>query len=267
MGDSKAPATPESMASIMAGITQQLPSFMQVMNSQVLPTSQTQLQTAQQISPAYQQLLADIYKSVAPQLANTGTEVEKINRTGAADTDLSILEGSGGQLAREGQALDKELNPEYYNTRTAAADKLGQLLNSVNLNDANPEAERLVNQENIRSGNLNMPSATSTVSNALSFGDERTKRMMALGNAVNSATNFLQPATSQFNPISTALNRPANNTGESRFTGVTPASTESYTAGNNLLGSGTQLQNTSMDINANKRDILDRLTETTSSLP
>lgn len=267
MGDSAAPTTQESTASILQALTQNLPGYMQVANAQVLPQAQAELNTAQQISPAYSQLLTNLYQQYAPQLAQAGTQVENINRTGAAKTDLDILKGSGGDLAREAVKVDKELNPEYYATREKAGKGISDLLGSINLNDANPEAERLINQENQRSGNLSSSAnGTNTTANALSFGNELQKRRDALSSALSTATNFLQPSQGQFNPVVTALNRPSTNTGSSQFAGVTNPSNQAYQSANSVLNTATAANQQSNDINANRRDILDRLNQTTSSI-
>lgn len=265
-GDSSAPTANESTHDMMQALTRNLPEYMRVLNAQVGPQAKTELETAQEISPAYSKLLNEIYAQYAPELAKTGAKVEEINRVGAANTDLSILKGVGGDLTKEAQALDKSLNPEFYKTRENASNKLAELLNSINLNDAMPEAERLINQENARSGNLNNNSATNTVSNALSFGGEMRNRQMALGQAINAATNFLQPSQGQFNPVATALNRNSTNTGESRFAGVQKPSDQAYTQGSGLMNNISQFQQQGNQINANRRDTLDRLNEVTSSI-
>ena len=265
-GDPPAEGSFDSANGVMLATIANLPKMLQVAGDNILPYENAKLNAAKQISPQYNQLLTSLYSQSAPVLAQTGVDVERINRTGAAGTDLEILRGAGGQLAKEGQALDRELNPEFYKTREAAADKLGQLLASINLNDANPEAERLVNQEAERSGNANVSSATGTVSNALSFGDQLQKRRDSLGAALSSATNFLQPSQSQFNPVVTALNRPTTNTGESRFAGTQNPGGEALATGNNIFNNVTGLKQQQNDINANRRDTLDRINETMSSV-
>jgi hypothetical protein len=256
----------ESMSDIVRGLTQTLPEYMRVQNQQVLPQSQTQLEAAKVISPQYAALMNELYQLYAPELAKAGANVENINRTAAAKTDLDILRGSGGELAREAQNIDRTLNPEVYKTKASAADKLGQLLASINLDDANPEAERLVSQENVRTGNQGNTSATNTVSNALSFGGELDKRRASLSNAINTATNFLQPAQGSFNPIQTALGRPSTNTGSNQFTGISNPGSQAYQSGAQLLGSSTALKQQQNDINANRRDALDRFNETLTSV-
>src|SRR5439155_20956096 len=120
------------------------------------------------------------------------------------------------------ESLNKQTNPEFYKTREQASDKLGELLSSINLGNANPEAERLVGQEAARTGNLATPSATSTVSNALSFGNELQKRRNALGQALGTASGFLPASQSQFgqNVALNSIGRPASGTGSNLFAGL-----------------------------------------------
>jgi hypothetical protein len=268
MSDGKADSSNESTEEMITALTRNMPAFMQAQNKELLPTAQAQLETSKEISPAYQQLMTDLYKQFAPQLAQTGSEVDRISRTAAAETDADILDTFGRRLADVYKSIDTNLNPEYYQTRALGADSLKQLLGSINLDDASPEAERLVNQENIRSGNLGNNSATNTVSNALSFGSEMSNRRSQLSNAINTASAFLQPASNaQFNPATAALNRPTSNSGTSQFGGVTKPGEQAYNAGNNMLNNLSQIKQTEMGINANRRDILDRMNETASSIP
>lgn len=259
MSDPKPPSSSESFSSVMQSLIQNLPAYMQVANSQLGPQAQAQLGAAQATSPGYSELLTNLYKQYAPQLARTGVDA-------ASAADLGSITGTGGEVARRTQQLDRQLNPEYYATRSAQADKLGQLLGSINLNNANPEAERLVNQENIRSGNINNPTATGTVSNALSFGNEFQKRRDALGAAINTASGFLQPSAGNFNTAQIALNRPAGASGVSQFAGIQKPGDQAFQAGANLLSSGTALKQQQIDVNANRRDIIDRINEGFSAI-
>jgi len=259
MADDRAPGTQESTASMLQALITHLPAFMDIQNAQVGPQAQAMLKAAQGITPVYNDLQTSEYARNAPSLAQTGSQVDNISRTGAAKTDLDILQGSGGDLVKESQALDRQLNPEFYKTRELESNKMEELLESINLNDANPEAERLIGQENARSGNLSNPSATGTVANALSFGSELDRRRTSLGNALNTVTNFLQPSQGQFNPVATALGRPSTNTGENRFAGTQQAGDQAYQSGNNMLQQFTQTRLQENDINANRQKAIDRI--------
>jgi hypothetical protein len=239
-----------------------LPQIMEAYNAQAVPTEVAKLQAAQATSPAYNELLYNIYKNYAPKMAEAGSSIDRQNRIAQAKTDEDILNTSGRNLAKIYKDIDKETNPEYYKVRENTSNKLIDLLGSVNINDATPEAERLVNQESVRSGNIATPSATSTVSNALQFGNERMKRVNALSEAIGRATDFIQPSqNTQFNAATTALNKPTSNTGLSEFGGVNKAGGENYASGNNYLNAISGFQNNAMQINANRRDVIDRINE------
>lgn len=260
MADSYAPPVSESTASTVSALAQNLPALMQAYSKEIGPTDSAKLASAQNISPAYSKLMSELYQQFAPSLAKTGAEIDSSNRTASAKTDANLLAGPGTDIARQTSAIDKEVNPEYYKTRSAEAGKLGELLSSINLNAPNIEAERQISQENARSGNLATPSATNTTANALQFGEAQRSRQAALGSAINAATNFLQPSSNPA-PVAAAnsvLAKPPSNTGLSNFGGVTQAGNEAFSSGQGLLNSATGLQSDAMNINANRRDLLDR---------
>jgi hypothetical protein len=260
--DNEAPTAVESTHESLQAMQQNLPALMQLYRNEIAPIEQAKLGASQGVSEAYQQLLADIYKKTAPQLAQTGRDIDTANRLNNANIDAQILAGPGKQLAQSYSEIDKQLNPEYYKTREATSGKLQTLLNSINLDAPNIEAERLINQENVRSGNQGNASQTNTVANALQFGNENTKRQATLSNAINTATGFMQGSSNaQFNPATTILNRPTSNTGVSQFGGVQQAGDQAFNSGGGLLNAISGFQNNAMQINANRRDIMDRTNE------
>ena len=271
MGDPRAQTAQYQSGAAASSLTNVLPSILQAITGSTPALAQSTLAGAQGVSPGYNQLLTNLYQQFAPQLAKTGSQVENISRTGAANTDVNILGGAGGAAAKQGEALNRQFNPEFYKTRSAASGKLGELLSSINLGNANPEAERLVGQESARTGNLASPSATGTVANALSFGNELQKRRNALGQALGTASGFLPASQSQFgqNIALGSIGRPATNTGLNQFAGVQGAGLGTQAQG---LASGIYsgnlgaAQNTA-NIEANRRDILDRVQESAAVSP
>jgi hypothetical protein len=254
------PSAGESASDMFSAIYNYYPGLAKVFREEMLPTAQAELATSQAVSPQFQQLMTDLYKQFGPQLAETGQQIDRSNRLAAAGTDVDILKGSGKQLAEAYRDIDQGLNPEYYKVRGDAAGKLSEVLGSINLNDSSPEAERLINQENIRSGNLATPSATNS---------ELNTRRNNLTSAINAASNFLQPASSAsaFNPATTALQRPTSNTGASQFAGVnTSAGASAVGAGQNFTNQIGQLQSGYANNMANQRDVVDRINEGFSSL-
>lgn len=265
--DPPAPNATESTGDVLSAYINYLPALMSTTSAQILPSSQAELDASKVISPQENQLMLELYQKFAPQLAKTGSEIDAATRAATATADVNILGNQGAQLANIYKQIDKSLNPEYYQVREQSAKSLGDLLAANDLSRPNIEAERLVNQENIRSGNATTPSATNTVANAIQFGNEGQKRANNLSNAISTATGFLQPSSNaQFNPATAILNKPTSSTGTSQFAGVTPASKTATETGGNLLNNITGLQQSAMDINANRRDILDRLNQTTQAV-
>lgn len=263
------PSAGESASDIFSALYNYYPGLAQVYRNEQLPTAQAELATAQAVSGPYQELITNLYKTYGPELAKVGSGIDSTNRLASAKTDVDILRGPGKELAAEYKNIDQGLNPEYYATRALESTKLGELMNSINLDDANPEAERLINQENARSGNLANSSATGTVANALSFGNELDKRRNSLKSAVDSATAFLTPASSAstFNPATTALARPTSNTGQSNFAGAnTTAGAGASSAAQGFTNQLSTLQGGYATNMANKRDVVDRINEGISSV-
>jgi hypothetical protein len=263
------PSTSESASDMFSAMYDYYPGLAKIYRDQLVPTALAEQQASQAVSPAYQQLMTDLYRQYGPANAAIGQGIDASNRLASANTDVNILKGPGTELAKTYQDIEKQLNPEYYATRAATSGKIDELLNSINLGNANPEAERLISQENARSGNLGTPSASNTVANALSFGDAANSRRAALSTAINAATNFLQPSSSAsaFNPATTALNRPTSNTGASQFAGVQQgAGAAGQQAAQGFTDQLSQIQQGYNSNMANRRDVVDRINEGFSSL-
>ena len=264
--DKDAPRATESADEVLGAIYHNFPRIMEAYNRAVVPTEWEKYRAAENVSEPYQKLNAYLYDKYAPMLADTQRGIDTKDKIVGANTDVALLGKQGRDLSRVYQQIDKEANPEFYKTRELASNKLGALLSGINPDAPDIEAERLINAENIRSGNTS-PSATGTVANALMFGDQRLKRQAALSNAISTATGFLQPSrVSEFNPATTVLNKPTNNAGTSQFGGVTKTGNEAFSAGEGFMNSVSSFQNNAMQINANKRDALDRVNETLSAL-
>lgn len=271
MADDKAPNPNTSVDLEGKAINAQLPGIIKAFGSQILPWEQSKLAATQAVSPAYSQLMTDLYKQYAPQLANTGNQIDTENRNSNATTTANILADQGAKAAGTYTSIDQANNPEYYKTRQLESDKLAQLLNSVNLNNANPEAERYINQENQRSGNVANSNATKTLSNALSFGNQMSNRQATLSNAIGQATQFLTPSKNQAASVGASVAGAPSTAGGAansltQFAGVTPTGSDTLATGNNVLGAASGAQLAAMNVNANRRDTLDRVNQVADSV-
>lgn len=206
-----APNVTNTAALNMAAFRRNLPGLINIINKYATPTAQANLGAEQAVTPGYLQLLRD--KGIA---------------AGQLQTD--VLGGAGREQSKIASEIDRGINPEFYSARESGLKALLGNIDRLNPDNAGAqvEAERLVNQENARTGNLTAPaSGTSTVANALQFGDERLKRISALDKALNTANSFMQSSRATFDPFGRSVNSSGN----------APANFTDSGAGNGKLGS------------------------------
>jgi len=256
--DENAPSGTATTADIYTALSTYLPDLFSTLTSQVGSTEKSLLDASKSVSPGYNKLASDLYSKYAPGLAKTGAEVENINRTGAAATDLDILNNYGVPLSEAALASGKALNPEWYKSRTTSSNALNDLLGSININDPNIEAERLINQENIRSGNTTTPSGTNTVANALSFGNERIKRQNQLSEAIKTASGLLPTLQSNFNPAANATTRASTDAGLDQFVGVKNTGDKTFDFGGDVTSNIFGSKNASIGADAENETTWDK---------
>jgi hypothetical protein len=250
-GDAPAKGTSESTSDILQAYSKYLPQFMQALGSQLTPFAQAQLGAQQATGPASVDLTNQLNKQL---------------QVGQAGADLATLQGPGSQLISEAQKQQRQIDPEYYGAREAAGSQLKNLLDSISVKGLSgserAETERYLNQSNASRG-LETPTSTSTIENAATFGSALQAKRNALSQALNTATGFLPAAKSGFDALQTGLGR----------TSQTPQTAGGFGnvqqgigAGQGLFGPISGLESQGRDINANRRDTLDRLNETTTGI-
>lgn len=225
---------------------------------------QTQ-ESMRQILQSFQDGIPGVIKTITPasilanrQLENSKLDIAKKTTNAYQNIQADAINGGGRRIAENSLALDKDINPEFYKTRALQEGKFKELLNSINVDPSSThEAERLINSENHRSGNANVASGTSAIRNAIQFGDERMKRQNMLGNALGQATSFLQPSKTNIDPYGNAsvINK-SDGQGYNASVGM----------GNGVLGAASAANQQQNLINSQRRDTLDRVNETMSSL-
>ncbi len=271
-GDPPAPTVGQSTNEQLQAYIQNLPNLAQTTSSQVLPTEQALQNASNVISPQQQQQALDLFSQYAPQFNQIGNTINAQNAQAQASSDLGVLQGPGQQLLSATDQAQRQLDPEYYATRTKTANSLSDLLGSINLNGLSgserAEVERANAQSDASRGLANTPSQTATVSNAMNFGSALNTKRSQLANAIGAATNFLPSSQGSVSAFQVATGKPSSNPGATQFSG--PASnlgSQAFSLGNNLLGNINQTALNSANINANRRDTLDRVNGTLSSLP
>lgn len=277
MGDAKSPPAAESMDSILKSYQNRLPEFMRAANANVLPTEEAKLTAAQATSPGWAQLQAQIFKDLGPVLSQTGSDISRQQALSQAATDAAVLEGPGRQVIERAIEAQKLADPEYYAQRSGVSDNLSKLFNSIDLSGAlsggETEAIRrgLASESNAR-GTTTSPSMTETVAGAQVYGGAAKARQDQAKNqltqALSVATGALPALKSGTDVFQVATGRPSTiNTGDSKFMGVNQnIGQEAFSSANNLLNNTTQLKLNENQINADRRDGLDRFNETWSSV-
>jgi hypothetical protein len=276
-GGSPAATTQESMAEVMKAYREN-----------ILPMIQQQVQAARQyepemqklreeISPREQQLNADLYRQFGPQFAKTGSDIARQNAQAQAETDLGIVSGTGRDLVREAMRTQKEADPEAYRARELALQNLEQLQGS--LTDPNAglsgaeqaEIDRSLARGNYARGTGATPTATSTVSNAMAFGQageaRKAQRQSAIANAAQLATGAVQPLSSKIDTFQLTTGRPSINQGEARTGNAREVGQESNAMGMNLFGNASQMRQQENQINAQRKSALDQFSQVMGSLP
>ncbi len=277
MGDAPAPAANESMANVLQAYQQNLPGFLSTANANILPSEQARLNAAQTISPGYARLNAQLFDEIAPQLSQTGSNIARQEALNQAQTDAAVLAGPGADVVRQQNILQREIDPEYYAQRTNTSNNLSRLFDSIDLSGGLSGGEteairRGLAQEGQARGTSTSPSMTETVANATTYGaaanDRRNQARSQLTSALNTATGALPAMRSGTDAFQVATGRSSQpNSGNSQFTGVNQNLGQSTDAmANNVLNSATGLATQQNEINANRRDGLDRFNETWSSV-
>lgn len=271
------PNTQESMESVMKAYREN-----------IIPMIQQQVQAARQyepemqklreeISPREQALNARLYEQFGPEFARIGSDIARQNAQAQAETDLGIVSGTGRELVREAMRTQREADPEAYRARELALANLEQLQGS--LTDPNAglsgaeraEIDRSMARENFARGVGATPTATSTVSNAMAFGQageaRKAQRQSAIANAAQLAAGAVQPLSSRIDTFQLTTGRPSVNQGEARTGGAREVGQESNAMGMNLFGNASQMRQQENQLNAQRKTGLDQFTQVMGSLP
>ena len=276
-GTNVIPNTSESMESVMKAYRENLIPMIQNQISAAQSYEPAMQTLREQISPREQQLNADLYAKYGPQFAKTGSDIARQNAEAQAATDLGIVSGTGRDLVREAMKTQKEADPEAYRARELALANLEQLQGS--LTDPNAglsgaeraEIDRSLARENFARGTGATPTATSTVSNAMAFGQageaRKAQRQSAIANAAQLAAGAVQPLSSRIDTFQLTTGRPSINQGEARTGGAREVGQESNAMGMNLFGNASQMRQQENQLNAQRKTGLDQFTQVMGSLP
>ena len=276
-GGSPAPGTQESMAEVMKAYRENIIPMIQQQVTAARQYEPEMQKLREEISPKEQALNKRLYEEFGPEFARIGSQIARQNAQAQAETDLGIVSGTGRELVREAMRTQKEADPEAYRARELALSNLEKLQGS--LTDPNAglsgaeraEIDRSMARENFARGTGATPTATSTVSNAMAFGQageaRKAQRQSAIANAAQLAAGSVQPLSSRIDTFQLTTGRPSVNQGEARTGGAREVGQESNAMGMNLFGNASQMRQQENQINASRKSALDQFSQVMGSLP
>jgi hypothetical protein len=169
--------------------------------------------------------------------AQIDADVDYVKRFGASGTDLDILRMKGPYMA---EAYKEQLgltDAPWMQARETGSQKLQELLGSINMGGLSggerAEIERMNARRNLQRGQAGGGGNLTAIENAMQFGSALDRKRAALGQALQTATNFMIGSRSGYDPIQATLGRPGG-TGQAtgQFQGVQPTTP---TMGSNLM--------------------------------
>ena len=159
--------------------------------------------------------------------AQLGADVENITRRGAAGTDLDIMRMQGPYMAQATMDQLAQTDQPWMQTRDTGAQKVQELLGSINMGGLSggerAEVERMNARRNLQRGQAGGGGNLTAIENAMQFGSALDRKRTALGNALQTATNFMAGSRSGYDPVQATLGRGSGtNQIAAGFQGVQP---------------------------------------------
>jgi len=163
----------------------------------------------------------------AVDYAGLSGEVDHVLRRLAAGTDKSIMDLQGPYMAENVMDQLAITDQPWVQTRDAGAQKVRELLGSINMGGLSggerAEIERMNARRNMQRGSAGGGGNLTAIENAMQFGSALDRKRAALGNALQTATNFMAGSRSGYDPVQAVLGRGSGtNQISAGFQGVQP---------------------------------------------
>lgn len=249
-----------------------LPKWLQAVGENIGPFEQSLVQARGVTDPQNAALDESLLRYFGPRMTDIGVGLQGQQLEGSASNDLSVLRGSGGTLAREGQELNREIDPEYYNTREVSSQKLIDLLQGQDPNRLTgaemANVERGLNRTNRMNGVQDVHSSGAAIGNAMTFGRELDRKRNTLVNTLSQVPGNLAAMKSGFDSFKVATGRDSSvNPGLNQYgTGRAGFGSNVIGMGQGLLGEAGANTRQTQSLTANARDTLDRVNETAGTV-
>lgn len=185
-GSYTAPPVDYSIGQVTSALDKYLPQYTKDINAQILPTEQAIADASKVLSPQYYQQAVQNYNQFGPQLAQAAGNIQNASNV----SDLSLVNGSGGQLAQAENQLQRQINPEFYKTLGLTSDKLNAALGAASpglSGSERAEIERYIGGQ----GGQSPGSQVQTTAHAMQFGQGATDKLAKFTNVVGNVANNL----------------------------------------------------------------------------
>lgn len=249
MGDDGGKSPQQGVGDVTQALKMHLPEMVKAITDQYGPEAAAEFGIANEYSPKYAQLQADILGNQGKKLAAAGDEINAASSKSAAQAEADIANGSGQDIVAGELKAAQMADPEYYASRPALLDAIKKNL------DYDPDRLNAGESESVARGlgrtSTFVPSALETAKNAMTFGQAGTARRSQYQSAIQTAaqaTNALRGPVNAASDVHVRSNAP--NPGTAVYTGIqTPGVNAANQAGSNL----TNVGNTAMNINMQKQ--------------
>ena len=216
------------------------PKIMQAHRDEAEAMMQKDLNLQRQFTPQQQRLAwetaqgSENIKDYAPgfipgavDYAGLEGEIDHWKRRLAAGTDKTIMDLQGPRMAENVMDQLAVTDKPWMDTRDAGAAKLQELLGSINMSGLSggerAEIERMNARRNMQRGSAGGGGNLTAIENAMQFGSAMDRKRAALGNALQTATNFMAGSRSGYDPVQAVLGRGSGtNQISAGFQGVQP---------------------------------------------
>ena len=216
------------------------PDIMRAHRAEMQPMMEKELAMQQMFDPKHRRLaweglvgskgtekLEEGFVPGVTDYALLGGRVDDITRSLAAGTDKDIMTLQGPYMAENVMDQLAITDQPWLNTRDLGAQKLQELLGSINMGGLSggerAEIERMNARRNLQRGQAGGGGNLTGIENAMQFGSALDRKRAALGNALQTATNFMAGSRSGFDPVQATLGRGSGtNQIAAGFQGVQP---------------------------------------------
>ena len=210
------------------------PKIMEANRGEIQAMMQKDLDMQRQFTPQQQRLdydtLAGDKEAGIPGVLDygrVGSRLTDQTRSLDAGTDLDIMRQQGPYMAQSTMDQLAITDQPFMRTREAGAQGINDLLGSINMSGLSggerAEIERMNARRNMQRGSAGGGGNLTAIENAMQFGSAMDRKRAALGNALQTATNFMAGSRSGYDPVQAVLGRGSGtNQIAAGFQGVQP---------------------------------------------